>query len=307
MEKLLTLGFIGKFPPAGYRDNIPLRIENILKEYSNFREIEVVTGLFDTLEICTAKIVLRLRETGCKISLKIVLTNSEQTCIVRNMAKGRLAPCLRTIYENTDTIFVTDRSFTTVEQRQRMQEIIDSSDILFYCASKGNSGFCSKIGIPPSMVNIPNHNLAFDDFSLNNAKIEVSGLSYIWKNRHIGSSNQIPSTYLLLWRSNDPMLYMPQFQIVPDLSEYILETHYHYAEKELPLYVFFLTYIRYLTQNDLLHTKKRWTDSWQHFLSFQRILNYILDARARGRAVPEFNIFDFSRYNEFLTQLPTPF
>ena len=299
MEKNLVLGFLGKnlkgLPRLSddviaqlIRGNIPLGYGTVL------------TGINGVFERDCANAALAQREAGVDVKLTIALTKQKFETYLRFVRDGKPLNDELRIIPLADDLQIIGGDSSLAARMLCDRYIIDNSDLLYYSVSTQESDFRSRYISFYLSQNHPGKNVC--DLSERSARALVAkeaSLRYIRLHNLAISSHEIDKIYLRDWLAPAPEQLKKYFKNPEVTALHLLRDEGACDPKLLPLRVFF-----YVFSNSLLiriaDPEKYWPNSWGYFRDFQEILRIVRVARANNIKIPDFNIFDFSRYKQIM-------
>lgn len=118
----------------------------------------------------------------------------------------------------------------------------------------------------------------------------------------IVTANSIDKIYLQDWLAPDTSKLKKYFRSPKETAVVLLRDTGVCDPKLLPVRVFFYAFSNSLITN-LALPEKCWIESYDYFETFQNILRVIRLTRAHNIEIPDFNIFDFSRYGDIMRSI----
>ena len=302
MEKNLVLGFLGK-----NLKGLPRLSDDEIAKYIRGNNplgySTVLTGINGSFETSCANVALALRGEGLDVKLTIALTRWKYNTYIRFIKEGRPLNNELRIIPLADRLEIIEGSSALAAKNLCDRYIIDNSDLLYFSISAKESDFRGRCITLYIAQNHPGKNVC--DLSERSARAFVAkeaSLRYIRHNDLIIGSNKINTIYLRDWLASDPEQLRKYFKNPQITATRLLQDTDVYDPKLLPLRVFF-----YVFSNSLLiriaDPEKYWPNSWAFFKDFQDILRIIRMARANNIEIPDFNIFDFSRYKQIMREI----
>ena len=295
MKKGLTLGFVGSNPKFARRmadDAIGLLIRgNIPLGYN-----KVLTGIEGRYELGCAAAALRLRGEGLKIKLVVAITQGKYRTYSRYKRDG----CALT----KRTALSSRPGKSPLESEMlRDRYVADNSDLVFYYTPVFRDDFRNKYISYYLGQQHPHKNVCdLSDKSGRAFVAKEASLRYMRERDLTIMSHGIDNIYLQDWLAPDPDRLKKYFKTPKETAVLLLRDTGVCDPKLLPLRVFFYALSNSVITN-LALPEKCWRESREYFDTFQNILRIIRLTRAHNIEIPDFNIFDFTRYGEIMRRI----
>ena len=129
-----------------------------------------------------------------------------------------------------------------------------------------------------------------------------ASLRYMRERDLVVMANSIDKIYLQDWLAPDTDELRKYFRAPKETAVVLLRDTGVCDPKLLPLRVFFYALSNSVITN-LALPEKCWRESREYFDTFQNILRIIRLTRAHNIEIPDFNIFDFTRYGEIMRRI----
>lgn len=302
MKKGLTLGFVGNNPKFVRRlsaDAIGLLIRgNIPLGYNT-----VLTCVEGNFEQACANTALRLRTEGLKIKLIVAITQSKYRTYMRYKRDGLHPTEAHRIIEQADRVKIIDGNTPLEAQKLRDRYVVDNSDLLFYYTMLFRDDFRNKYISYYLTQNHPRKNVCdLSDKSSRAFVAKEASLRYMRERDLVVTANSIDKIYLQDWLAPDTSKLKKYFRSPKETAVVLLRDTGVCDPKLLPLRVFFYALSNSVITN-LALPEKCWSESREYFETFQNILRIIRLTRAHNIEIPDFNIFDFSRYGDIMRMI----
>ena len=302
MRKGLILGFVGNNPKHArrlpddavgqlIRGNVPLGYRTVL------------TGIEGNFEMGCAAAALRLRGEGLKIKLHIAVTRGKYKTYLRYKRDNlRLSEAHR-IIEQADNVEIIEGKTPLEAERLRDRHVVDKSDLLFYYSTQLRDDFRNKFISYYLEQQHPRKNVCdLSDKSGRTFVAKEASLRYMRERDLVVMANSIDKIYLQDWLAPDTDELRKYFRAPKETAVVLLRDTGVCDPKLLPLRVFFYALSNSVITN-LALPEKCWSESREYFDTFQNILRIIRLTRAHNIEIPDFNIFDFTRYGEIMRRI----
>lgn len=302
MKKGLTLGFVGSNPKFARRmadDAIGLLIRgNIPLGYN-----KVLTGIEGRYELGCAAAALRLRGEGLKIKLVVAITQGKYRTYSRYKRDGCALTEAHRIIEQADRVEIIRGKSPLESEMLRDRYVADNSDLVFYYTPVFRDDFRNKYISYYLGQQHPHKNVCdLSDKSGRAFVAKEASLRYMRERDLTIMSHGIDNIYLQDWLAPDPDRLKKYFKTPKETAVMLLRDTGVCDPKLLPLRVFFYALSNSVITN-LALPEKCWKESYEYFDTFQNILRIIRLTRAHNIEIPDFNIFDFTRYGEIMRRI----
>lgn len=301
MEKNLILGFIGKNSKGIHRLSNEA-ITQLIRENYPLGYATVLTGIDGSFEMSCANTVIRLRSDGLDIRLIVAVAQRKFESFTRYVRDGRPLNDGQLIISQADDLQIIGGGSSLAADVQRDKYIIDSSDLLYFYAPAGRESYRGKY-ISYYLSQLPHKNSC--NLSEKSARAFVAreaSLRYIRLHDLVIMSNDIDKVYLQDWLAPDSGQLKKYFKNPEATAAQLLRETGVCDPKLLPLRVFFYAFANSLLVR-ITRPEMYWPNSRAYFEDFQHILRIIRLARAHNIEIPDFNIFDFTRYGEIMRRI----
>lgn len=301
MEKNLILGFIGKNSKGIHRLSNEA-IAQLIRENYPLGYATVLTGIDGSFEMSCANTALRLRSDGLDIKLAVAVTQRKFESFTRYVRDGRPLNDGQLIIRQADDLQIIGGSSSLAAEIQRDKYIIDSSDMLYFYASAGRESYRGK-QISYYLSQHPHKNRCnLSEKSVRAFVAREASLRYIRLHDLVIMSNSIDKVYLQDWLAPDPGQLKEYFKNPEATAAQLLRETGVCDPKLLPLRVFFYAFANSFLVR-IIKSEMYWLNSRAYFEDFQHILRIISLTRANNIKIPDFNIFDFSRYKQIMREI----
>ncbi|BDF65792.1 hypothetical protein CE91St16_21990 [Alistipes finegoldii] len=302
MRKGLILGFVGNNPKHArrlpddavgqlIRGNVPLGYRTVL------------TGIEGNFEMGCAAAALRLRGEGLKIKLHIAVTRGKYKTYLRYKRDNLRPSEAHRIIEQADNVEIIEGKTPLEAERLRDRHVVDKSDLLFYYSTQLRDDFRNKYISYYLERQHPRKNVCdLSDKSGRAFVAKEASLRYMRERDLVVMANSIDRIYLQDWLAPDTDQLKKYFRAPKETAVVLLRDTGVCDPKLLPLRVFFYALSNSVITN-LALPEKCWRESREYFDTFQNILRIIRLTRAHNIEIPDFNIFDFTRYGEIMRRI----
>lgn len=302
MKKGLTLGFVGNNPKFARRlpdDAIGLLIRgNIPLGYN-----KVLTGIEGSYELGCAAMALRLRSEGLKIKLTVAITQGKYRTYSRYKRDDRALTEAHRIIEQADRVEIIRGKSPLEAETVRDRYVVDNSDLLFYYYPIFRDDFRNKYISYYLGQQHPHKNVCdLSDKSGRAFVAKEASLRYMRERDLTIMARSIDTIYLQDWLAPDPDRLKKYFKSPKETAVMLLRDTGVCDPKLLPLRVFFYAFANSFLVR-IAKPEMYWPNSRGYFEDFQHILRIIRLARANNIELPDFNIFDFSRYKQIMREI----